>query len=128
MVGIAVFFILSLITYLYENVFLSEEVPEIALLKSTGFRDSAIRCWHLLRMLCVTLISVVLGEIIFWTAGTPFFRFFMRQYQVTGIRFLFEFPVSFLVIPAAVILTVLLVTRLTLTKIRRIDIRRINEE
>lgn len=127
-VGIAVFFILSLITYLYENVFLSEEVPEIALLKSTGFRDSAIRCWHLLRMLCVTLISVVLGEIIFWTAGTPFFRFFMRQYQVTGIRFLFEFPVSFLVIPAAVILTVLLVTRLTLTKIRRIDIRRINEE
>ncbi|MBR3042974.1 MAG: ABC transporter permease [Oscillospiraceae bacterium] len=127
-VSIAVFFILSLITYLYENVFLSEEVPEIALLKSTGFRNSAIRRWHLLRMLCITLISVVLGEIIFWTCGTPFFRFFMRQYEVTGMRFLFEFPVSFLVIPAAVILTVLLVTGLTLTKIRRIDIRRINEE
>ena len=127
-VGIAVFFVLALITYLYENVFLSEEVPEIALLKSTGFRNSAIRRWHLLRMLCITLISVVLGEIIFWTGGSQFFRFFMRQYEVTGIRFLFEFPVSFLAIPAAVVLTVLLVTELTLTKIRRIDIRRINEE
>lgn len=127
-VGIAVFFVLALITYLYENVFLSEEVPEIALLKSTGFRNGAVMRWHLLRMLCITLLSVVLGEIIFWTCGTPFFRLFMRQYEVTGIRFLFEFPVSFLVIPAAVILTVLLVTGLTLTKIRRIDIRRINEE
>ena len=127
-VGTAVLFVLALITYLYENVFLTEEVPEIALLKSMGFRSGTIRWWHMLRILCLTLVSAVLGEIIFWSCGTPFFRLFMRQYRVTGLRFLFEFPVSFLVIPGTVIGIALLVTRLTLIRIRSIDIRRITEE
>ena len=58
----------------------------------------------------------------------PVLLAFMQQYDVTGVRFLFEFPVSFLLIPAAVIGTALLVTRLTLVRIRRIDMRRISEE
>ena len=127
-VGIAVLCVLALITYLYENVFISEEVPEIALLGSTGFRSGTVRKWHILRILCLPLTAAVLGELLFWSCGTPLLRLFMQQYEVTGIRFAFEFPMSFLVIPGAVIGTALLVTRLTLIRIRRIGIRDITEE
>lgn len=127
-VSITVIFVLALITYLYETIFIHEEVPEIALLKSMGFRDGAVRRWHLLRMVCLTVLSAVCGEALFWSCGSPIFRLFMQQYEVTGIRFLFELPVSFLLIPALVAGIALLITRLTLTGIRRIDIRRISEE
>ena len=123
-----VLFLLALITYLYENIFISEEKPEIALLKSLGFQDGTIRLWHLLRIGFVALTGIVLGEALFWTAGTPLFLAFMQQYEVTGLRFLFEFPVSFLLIPAAAAAVVLVVTRLTLTGIRNIDIQNISEE
>ena len=127
-VGGAVLLVLMLITYLYVNVFLSEETPEIALLKSMGFTHGSIRKWQLLRMLLLTVGSLIPGEVLLWTCGPVFVGIVMQQYQVTGIGLDFEFPVSFLVIPTILLTAVLLVTALTLLKIRSIDIRRISEE
>lgn len=127
-VGGVMLLVLMLITYLYVNVFVSEETPEIALLKSMGFTHGSIRKWHLLRMLLLIVLSAALGEVLLWTCGPLFVSLFMQQYQVTGIGLDFEFPVSFLVIPAILIAAVLLITAATLLKIRRIDIRRITEE
>ncbi|MCR4645354.1 MAG: ABC transporter permease [Oscillospiraceae bacterium] len=127
-VGGAVLLVLMLITYLYVNVFLSEETPEIALLKSMGFTHGSIRKWQLLRMLLLEIGALVPGEVLHWTCGPYFAGLVMQQYQVTGIGLDFEFPVSFLVIPAILVAAVLFVTALTLLKIRSIDIRRITEE
>ena len=126
--GGAVIFVLILITYLYSTVFVTEETPEIALLKSSGFTDGAIKKWHLLRMAVLVVFSVVLAEVMFRTLGQLLMTKFMASYEMTGVNFLFEIPVSFIIIPLIILGVVLLTVALTLKSIRNIGIWKISEE
>ncbi|SHM93041.1 ABC transporter permease [Ruminococcus flavefaciens] len=126
--GGAVMFVLILITYLYSTVFVTEETSEIALLKSTGFTDGSIRKWHLLRMAVLVVFSVVLAEVLFKTLGQLLMTKFMESYEVTGVNFLPEITVSFIIIPLIVLGAVLLTVALTLKSIRNIGIWKISEE
>jgi ABC-type antimicrobial peptide transport system permease subunit len=126
--GGAVLFVLILITYLYSTVFVTEETPEIALLKSTGFTDGSIRKWHLLRMTVLVLFSVVIAEVLFKTLGQLLMTKFMESYEVTGVNFLPEITFSFVIIPLMVLCAVLLTVSLTLKGIRNIGIWKISEE
>ena len=126
--GSAVLFVLILITYLYSTVFVTEETPEIALLKSTGFTDGSIRKWHLLRMTVLVLFSVVIAEVLFKTLGQLLMTKFMESYEVTGVNFLPEITFSFVLIPLMVLCAVLLTVSLTLKGIRNIGIWKISEE
>ena len=126
--GGAVIFVLILITYLYSTVFVTEETPEIALLKSSGFTDGAIKKWHLLRMAVLVVFSVVLAEVLFRTLGQLLMTKFMASYEMTGVNFLLEIPVSFIIIPLIILGVVLLTVALTLKSIRNIGIWKISEE
>ena len=126
-VGGAIVLILVLITYLYMSIFVAEEVPETALLKSLGFRNISIKAWYLLRMVILLVLSIALGELYLWTLGTIFFGSFM-QYEVTGMKLYFEFPVSFIVIPLIITAAVLLTTMIELRNIKHIGIWKISEE
>ncbi len=127
-VGGALIVVIILITYLYVNIFVSEETSEIALMKSMGFRNGTVRKWYVLRMLILTVISIICAEVFIWTCGTPFYESFMGQYHVTGVRLEPEFPVSFIVIPLIVAGAVLITAYLTAIKVRNIDIWNISEE
>ena len=127
-VGGAVLLVLMLITYLYMSIFVAEEVPETALLKSMGFRSISIKAAYLLRISLLLLISLVLGEGYIWTLGNYLFEIFMKQYNVTGMRFEFEFPVSFIVIPLIMLAAQLLTALLTLRSVKNIGIWKISEE
>ena len=126
--GGALLVVMILITYLYANIFVTEETHEIALMKSMGFRNGAVRKWYLYRMLILTVLSLICAEIFVWTCGTPFYRSFMDQYHVTGVKLEFEFVISFIVIPLMVAAAVLVTTYLTAVKVRNIDIWSISEE
>ena len=126
-VGGAIVLILVLITYLYMSIFVAEEVPETALLKSLGFRNISIKAWYL-RMIILLAVSIALGEVYLWTLGTIFFGSFMTQYEVTGMKLYFEFPVSFIVIPLIITAAVLLTTMIELRNIKHIGIWKISEE
>ena len=119
---------LVLITYLYMSIFIAEEVPETALLKSMGFRDISVKTWYLLRMAILLFISLALAELYLWTGGSAFFGSFMTQYEVTGMKLYFEVPVSFIVIPLIITAAVLFTTFITLRNIRHIGIWKISEE
>ena len=123
-----VVFVLILITYLYVNIFISEEASETALLKSMGFRGGTVRKAYLIRMALLAVISVVIGEVIIWTLGSKFFNLFLKQYEATGMKFFFEFPVSFVLIPLLIIGTVELTAWLTSRGVRNIEIWKISEE
>ncbi len=127
-VGGAIVLILVLITYLYMSIFVAEEVPETALLKSLGFRNISIKAWYLLRMVILLVLSIALGELYLWTLGTIFFGSFMTQYEVTGMKLYFEFPVSFIVIPLIITSAVLFTTIINLRNIKHIGIWKISEE
>ena len=127
-VGGAVLLVLMLITYLYMSIFVAEEVPETALLKSMGFRDITIKSEYMIRIALLLLISLILGEGYIWTLGNIMFETFMRQYEVTGMGFEFEFPISFIVIPLIMLFCLLLTARFTLRDIKHIGIWKISEE
>lgn len=127
-VGGAVLLVLMLITYLYMSIFVAEEVPETALLKSMGFRDITIKAEYMIRIALLLLISLILGEGYIWTLGNILFETFMRQYEVTGMGFEFEFPVSFIVIPLLMLSCLLLTAVLTLRGVKHIGIWKISEE
>ncbi|MBR4362505.1 MAG: ABC transporter permease [Ruminococcus sp.] len=127
-IGGAVLLVLMLITYLYMSIFTAEEVPETALLKSMGFRSITIKNEYLLRITMLLLISLVLSELYIWTFGNYLFEWFMRQYEVAGMRFEFEFPVSFIVIPLIMLACFLLTSLFTLRSIDNVGIWKISEE
>ena len=127
-VGGAVLLVLMLITYLYMSIFVAEEVPETALLKSMGFRDISVKAAYMLRIALLLLISLVLGEVYIWTLGNYLFETFMNQYEVTGMRFEFEIPVSFIVIPLIMLVSLMLTALLTLRSVKHIGIWKISEE
>ncbi|MBP5578732.1 MAG: ABC transporter permease [Ruminococcus sp.] len=127
-IGGAVVLVLMLITYLYMSIFVAEEVPETALLKSMGFRNISIKSLYLLRMMILLVISIALGELYLWTGGSVFFGSFMTQYKVTGMKLYFEFPVSFIIIPLIITAAVLFTTIINLRNIKHIGIWKISEE
>ncbi|MDO4862897.1 MAG: ABC transporter permease [Ruminococcus sp.] len=127
-VGGAVLLVLMLITYLYMSIFIAEEVPETALLKSMGFRGISIKAEYMLRIALLLMISLAFGEVYIWTLGNYLFEVFMRQYGVSGMRFEFEFPVSFIVIPLLMLGCFLLTAAFTLRGIKHIGIWKISEE
>ena len=127
-VGGAVLLMLMLITYLYMSIFVTEEIPETALLKSMGFRNISIKAAYMLRISILLFISLVLGEIYIWTLGNILFENFMKRYEVTGMRFSFEFPVSFLLIPLIMLTCLLLTAQLNLRGVKHIGIWKISEE
>lgn len=61
--------VVFLITCLLVKMLLTKEIPEVALLKSLGFRNSSIKTWQISRILIVLLASVILGTIIANTGG-----------------------------------------------------------
>ena len=127
-IGGAILLVLILITYLYMSIFVAEEVPETALLKSMGFRNISIKAWYLVRMMILLFISIALGELYLWTAGSVFFGSFMTKYEVTGMKLYFEFPVSFILIPLIITAAVLFTTFIELRNIKHIGIWKISEE
>ena len=127
-VGTAVLLILMLMTYLYTNIFIAEEASEIALMKSIGITESTIKLSHIFRILILSVVSVVLGEILLRTLGQVIVNMLMESLGITGFGFLPEFMMSFIVIPVIVIVCVLLTQWLNLKKIRKIDIYNIKDE
>jgi len=127
-VGGAVLLVMMLITYLYMSIFVAEEVPETALLKSMGFRDITIKAEYMIRIALLLLISLILGETYIWTLGNMLFEGFMKQYEVTGMGFEFEFPVNFIVLPLIMLACLLLTAVFTLRGVKHIGIWKISEE
>lgn len=125
---VVVILVLVLITYLYVNIFITEEASETALMKSMGFRGSTVKLGYIFRIAMLLIIGIVIGEIINWTGGSALYGGYFKQWDATGMKFIPEFPVSFIAVPLLVAGTVLLTTWLTAGGVRHIDIWKISEE
>ena len=127
-VGGLVIFILILMTYLYSSIFIAEEKSEIALLKSLGFTEGAIKAAHIIRILLLALAAVILGELLLQTAGQAIVGMIMESLGITGFSFLPEWVFSVCVIPCILTAAVVLTQWLNLGQIRKISIWSISNE
>ena len=125
--GVAVLFILMLMTYLYSSIFIAEEMPETALQKSLGFTNGAVKASHIFRILILSVVSVIVGEILLQTAGQFIVRVLMESLGITNFSLMPEFIMSFALIPALIMGAVLITEWFTLGKIKKADIRNIKD-
>ncbi|MBR5361918.1 MAG: ABC transporter permease [Oscillospiraceae bacterium] len=127
--GGMVLLVTVLITVLYLNIFIAEDTPEIALLRSIGFSGSTVFLWQLLRIVILAASAILIAILLFRTAGSMLAAFLFEQIvDLTGFRFL-PFP-QFLwgLMPLMMLTAVLLPTVLRLRHIGQTDLRLLNEE
>ncbi|MCR5617841.1 MAG: hypothetical protein K6F83_06100 [Clostridiales bacterium] len=110
--------VLTLLTALYENIFIDEETSDIALLKSMGFDNKVIRAWHFLRLLILALMSMALTYVFMATGGNLLIGYLFKTIMKCGSFKFKVLPLSnFVIIPLFVIsslaVVILLITRIT---------------
>ena len=125
----AVLVITVLITVLYLNVFLAEDMPEIALLKALGFSEGAVYALQLLRMLLLTAFSIAAGVLLTKTLGLQLLRVIFRMHVgLTGFVFVPMPFFTYVLLPLMYAAAVLIPSVIRLLHVRSVDIRELNEE
>ena len=110
--------VLSLLTALYENIFIDEETADIALLKSMGFDRGVIRAWHFLRLMLLAVFSLVITYVFMATGGNFLIGSLFKSVMKSGSFTFKVLPVNnFIIIPLCVItglaLVIYVMTRIT---------------
>lgn len=126
--SIILLFVTVLITYLYMNVFISEEIPEIAILKSMGFTNGDVKRWQLTRMLLLGVISAAVGELLFHTLAAKSVEKLFGFLNMSGFGFLTEIPLTFIIIPTLFIGSIVLTAAFKVSSVKNIEVWNISEE
>lgn len=117
--------VIMLITVLMENLFIIREKGEIAMMKSIGFQNRQIRCWQVLRMVCVMLSSMVLSIPLSMLSN----RYVLRPiFGIMGaeLNIQVEPLKAYVIYPAVLLVAIIFATILTTRKVKKIDIREMN--
>lgn len=126
--GGAVIFITVLVTYLCSTVFISEETSDIALMKSIGISTGTIKLQYVFRFVILLAVSVPLA-ILFLKTGIQFFAGELFAFlNLKGFKFLWEFPVTFIIIPLIISVTVITVAFIKMNSTKDIQISDITKE
>ncbi len=117
-----------LITTLIVRMYITKEIPEIALLKSIGFKDRAIRKWHAVRVMIVLIISIVFGTIIANLTGSYLTSGIFNLMGATQIELKIEPIQVYLIYPAIILTVTMLAVLVSLGQVRRTRIWEINNQ
>lgn len=128
-ISVVVAVVLGLITILYENLFLEEETGDMAVLKSMGFYNGVIKCWHLLRMLLLVAASYVMAVVFSKTIGNYVIGNIVNHIiRVCEFEMITRFFANYVIVPVSVILLIALCMMTALQIVNRIQIWRIRDE
>jgi hypothetical protein len=122
-------FVLTLLTALYENIFIDEETADIALLKSMGFSKNTIRTWHFLRLMLLAAFSLILTYVFMATGGNFLIGNLFKSIMKCGAFSLKVLPVNnFVIVPVLVLAGLALVISLMTEMTGRIQIWKVRNE
>ncbi len=117
-----------LITTLIVRMHITKEIPEIALLKSIGFKDRAIRKWLAVRIMLVLIISIVFGTIIANLTGSYLSSGIFSLMGATQIQLTIEPLQVYLIYPLIILAVTMLAVVSSLGQVRRTRIWEINNQ
>ena len=127
-VSIVVVIVVTMLTCMYETIFIDEEVADVALLKSMGFERKTVRSWHRLRMVILSIASGLASVLIMVTL----IKSLLERAIVSFIRtYTFDVPVRgihFVVVPLLIVALVTIVVIPALKPMDKIQIWRVNNE
>ncbi len=117
-----------LITNLIVRMHITKEIPEIALLKSIGFKDREIRKWQAVRIMLVLIISIIFGTIIANLTGGYLSSGIFNLMGATKIELKIEPIQVYLIYPAIILTVTMLAVLVSLGQVRKTRIWEINNQ
>lgn len=118
-------FVIMLITILMEKLFIVREKGEISMMKSVGFRNSHIRNWQMMRVICVALVSMIAAIPLSLLSNQwvlrPIFAIMGANIKVQIIPWQ-----VYGVYPAILLFGIILASAIATSSIKKINIRELN--
>lgn len=116
------------ITSLFVRLMITKEVHGIAVMKSIGFTNSAIRLWQVLRILIIMAASLILGVIAANTLGGRLLGIIFRIFGLTKLELTIVPLQVFLFYPLLMLAVVMLAVYSSCGQVRRVQIWNMNKE
>lgn len=128
-ISVVVIMVLILITILYQNIFMDEEISSVALLKSMGIDSDNVKLWQYLRILILVIVAFLGAMIVTATLGRWFIRIiFATIVKVTGFTLRFHSITNYIVILLALLIIITITLCIILKPIEKIQTWRIRNE
>lgn len=120
---------MALVTVLYLSVNILDEVPEIALLKCTGFGTGCIKAWQILRILIIFVISALLALL---NVRTVMYAALRVIYFYLGNLMAFRTDTNvlnyYILFPLTLIAVITAVTAIVMKKVNSVELWRIRND
>lgn len=116
------------ITSLFVRLMITKEVHGIAVMKSIGFTNSAIRLWQVLRILIIMAVSLILGVITANTLGGRLLGIIFRIFGLTKLELTIVPLQVYLFYPLLILAVVMLAVYTSCGQIKHVQIWNMNKE
>ncbi len=120
--------IIFLITSLVVRLLISRETSEIALLKSIGFRNAALRRWQILRIAIILILSIVLGTMIAGPVGGAVINAIFGSLGVSRVTQVINPMEVYLIYPAILLLSTVLAVMVSVGHIEKTKVEQLNNQ
>jgi putative ABC transport system permease protein len=120
--------IIFLITGLVVRLLISRETSEIALLKSIGFRNAALRRWQVVRIAIVLIFSIVIGTLVAGPVGGVLINSIFGSLGVSRITQVINPMEVYLIYPAILLLSTVLAVMVSVGQIEKTKVEQINNQ
>jgi putative ABC transport system permease protein len=117
-----------LITSLLVRMLIAKEVPEIAILKSIGFQDKAIRSWQIRRIAILLIISIFLGTIFANVTDTFFTSGIFRGMGITHLSLTIKPLQVYIIYPVILLIVTMSAVLISLSQVKKTQIWVINNQ
>ena len=117
-----------LITCLIVRMLISREIPELAMLKSIGFRTGQIRRWQIGRIVIVLILSITAGTVLAGTIGSALVTGVFSMMGATDVPLIIEPLQVYLIYPAFLLASTILAAALSIGQIKKTQIWEINNQ
>jgi len=117
-----------LITCLLVRMLITKEIPEIAVLKSTGFKDKDIRKWQVARIAIILIVSIILGTLLANLSGGFLTSGIFRIMGATQIKLLIEPLQVFVIYPIIILIVTMVAVLVSLGQVKKTNIWEINNQ
>lgn len=120
--------IIFLITCLIVRMLISREIPEIAMLKSIGFRKGDLRRWQIGRIAIVLVLSIIAGTILAGTIGSTLVAGVFSMMGATNVPLIIVPLQVYLIYPGLLLASTVLAAACSIGQIRKTQIWEVNNQ
>ena len=120
--------IIFLITCLIVRMLISREIPEIAMLKSIGFRKGDLRRWQIGRIAIVLVLSIIVGTILAGPIGSTLVAGVFSMMGATNVPLIIVPLQVYLIYPGLLLASTVLAAACSIGQIRKTQIWEVNNQ